>query len=190
MAHCKRCGKEEFLRGGLCYQCYQKYGKETSSKLGVSARKNIGLKKANQGEPNKTLENIRQIAVNSGKKIKILVIEDEPSVLESFKMILQIADIEVVTAPDGYAGLSWLSPDLDLVFTGFKMPGMNGFEVLKKIKESYPYMPVAIIAAYYPEGIRKEALEKGAFEYLRKPCLMEEIWELVERGHALRHKGG
>lgn len=116
--------------------------------------------------------------------MKILVIDDEPSITESFKMILGIKDYEVLTAPDGESGLSLLNPSFDVVFTGFKLGAgkMDGLEVLKKVKESYPYIPVAIVSAYFTKSIHAEALSLGALEYLRKPFLTEEIYELIERG--------
>lgn len=123
-----------------------------------------------------------------GKKIKVLAIDDEPSVLESLKMILKIKDIEVITAPDGLKALELLTPEFDIVFTGFNMPYMNGFEVLGKIKEKYPFMPVAIISGYCPKGKREQALEKGAFEYLGKPFMLEEIYELIEKGLEWRER--
>lgn len=166
---CKRCKREPKYKDGLCKKCSEEEEKR-------------------QKELQKKMDEVKDLSLSTGKNIKVLCIDDEPSVLESYKMILAITDIEVVTAPDGYAGLSMLTADFDMVFTGFKMPGMDGFEVLKKIKESFPYMPVAIIAAYYPKGIREQAIEKGAFEYLRKPFLMEEIYELVQEGIKLRNK--
>ncbi len=115
--------------------------------------------------------------------VKIIVIDDEPSVLESFKMILKIKDYDVSTFPDGPSALAQLEKDkYDLAFVDYKLPGMDGLEVLKKIKEIDPNVEVIIVTAYATESSHANAITLGALEYLRKPFLMEEIYELVERG--------
>ncbi|MDD4179379.1 MAG: response regulator [Candidatus Margulisbacteria bacterium] len=119
--------------------------------------------------------------------VRIAVIDDEPSVLESFKMILKIKDYDVTTFPDGPTALAQLEKDkFDIAFIDYKLPGMDGLEVLKKIKEKDQNVEVIIVTAYATESSHANAITLGALEYLRKPFLMEEIYELVERG--LRRK--
>jgi len=121
------------------------------------------------------------------ESVKIMVVDDEPSVLESFKMILKIKDYDVTTFPDGASALAELTPDkFDIAFVDYKLPGMDGLEVLKKIKEADAKVEVIIVTAYASESSHANAITLGALEYLRKPFLMEEIYELVERG--LRRK--
>jgi DNA-binding NtrC family response regulator len=117
------------------------------------------------------------------ENVKIMIVDDEPSVLESFKMILKIKDYEVETFPDGPSAIAPLQKDkFDLAFVDYKLPGMDGLEVLKKIKEIDPNIEVIIVTAYATESSHANAITLGALEYLRKPFLMEEIYELVERG--------
>src|SRR3989339_1126694 len=112
-----------------------------------------------------------------------MIVDDEPSVRESFKMILKIKDYEVTTFPDGPSALAQIQKDkYDLAFVDYKLPGMDGLEVLKKIKEIDSDMEVCIVTAYATETSHATAITLGALEYLRKPFLMEEIYELVERG--------
>ncbi|MBU1026127.1 MAG: response regulator [Candidatus Margulisbacteria bacterium] len=115
--------------------------------------------------------------------VKILIVDDERGVRESFEMILKIKDYEVTTFEDGEAAISSLKKDMfDMAFVDFKLPGMDGIEVLKKIKEVDPNIEVVIVTAYASESSHANAITLGALEYLRKPFLMEEIYELVERG--------
>ncbi len=117
------------------------------------------------------------------EKVKILVVDDEPSVLESFKMILGIKDYDVDVFPDGPSMIAKLKKGVyDVAFVDMKLPGMDGIQVLKKIKETDPDIEVIIVTAYATESSHANAITLGALEYLRKPFLMEEIYELVERG--------
>jgi two-component system NtrC family response regulator len=70
----------------------------------------------------------------------------------------------------------------DIAFVDYKLPGMDGLEILKKVKEIDPDIEVCIVTAYATESSHANAITLGALEYLRKPFLMEEIYELVERG--------
>ena len=117
------------------------------------------------------------------ENVKIMVVDDERGVRESFEMILKIKDYEVNTFEDGESAISSLKKDLyDMAFIDYKLPGMDGIEVLRKIKEIDPNVEVIIVTAYASESSHANAITLGALEYLRKPFLMEEIYELVERG--------
>lgn len=115
--------------------------------------------------------------------VKIMVVDDEHGVRESFEMILKIKDYEVASFEDGESAISSLKKDVyDMAFVDYKLPGMDGIDVLKKIKEIDPSIEVVIVTAYASESSHANAITLGALEYLRKPFLMEEIYELVERG--------
>ncbi len=117
------------------------------------------------------------------EKVKIIVVDDEPNVLESFKMILSIKDYEVFPFPDGPSALKTIEKGkYDIAFVDLRLPEMDGIEVLKKIKELDQTIEVIIVTAYATEASHANAITYGALEYLRKPFLMEEIYELVERG--------
>lgn len=138
------------------------------------------------------------------ENVKIMVVDDEPSILESFKMILKIKDYDVDTYSDGNSAISGFQKDkYDLAFIDMILPmdpgqsgkGPVGLEVLKKLKEIDPSIEVIIVTAYASESTHANAITLGALEYLRKPFLMEEIYELVDRGlrrrqaKAARHEG-
>ena len=117
------------------------------------------------------------------ENVKILVIDDEEGVRESFKMILKIKDYDVQAFGDGESAITGLKKDVfDLAFVDYTLPGIDGIEVLRKIKEIDQNIEVVIVTAYASESSHANAITLGALEYLRKPFLMEEIYELVERG--------
>ena len=121
--------------------------------------------------------------IELAESVRIMIIDDERGVRESFEMILKIKDYEVTTFEDGESAIANLKKDMfDMAFVDYKLPGMDGIEVLKKIKEIDPNVEVCIVTAYASETSHANAITIGALEYLRKPFLMEEIYELVERG--------
>jgi DNA-binding NtrC family response regulator len=125
------------------------------------------------------------------ENVKILVIDDEPSVLESFKMILKIKDYDVTTFGDGAAAFEVVKAGMfDMAFIDLKLPGMDGITILKKLKQADPDLEVVIVTAYATESSHANAITLGALEYLRKPFLMEEIYELVERALRRRRSKG
>ncbi|MBU0573934.1 MAG: response regulator [Candidatus Margulisiibacteriota bacterium] len=126
-----------------------------------------------------------------GENVKIMVVDDEPTVRESFKMILKIKDYDVDTFPDGPAALKDLQKGVyDMAFVDLKLPMMDGLEILKHIKEKDPDIEVCIVTAYATDASHANAITLGALEYLRKPFLMEEIYELVDRGLRRRRSKG
>lgn len=119
--------------------------------------------------------------------VKVLVVDDEPSVLESFKMILQIKNYEVTAVLSGLEGVQALEKeDFDIAFVDLRLPGMDGIEVLQAIKKAKPETEVIIVTAYASEESQANAITYGALDYIRKPFLMEEIYNLAER--ALRKR--
>jgi DNA-binding NtrC family response regulator len=134
------------------------------------------------------------------------VVDDEPSVLESFRQILKIKDYEVDTFPNGSSAVAAMEKGkYELAFIDMILPwgaeqadrsSYGGLDVLKKVKEIDPDCEVVIVTAYGSESTHANAITLGAMEYLRKPFLMEEIYELVDRGlrrkrsKATRREGG
>jgi DNA-binding NtrC family response regulator len=127
--------------------------------------------------------------------VRIAVIDDEPSVLESFEMILKIKDYAVDTFSNGSTAVAAFQKNkYDIAFVDMIIPveegktteKNGGIQILKKIKEINPVTEVIIVTAYATEQTHADAIKLGALEYLRKPFLMEEIYELVDRG--LRRK--
>lgn len=104
----------------------------------------------------------------------ILIVEDEKSLLESYKELVESAGYTCLSASDGYQGLDKLSSQvgtIDLLILDLMMPGVDGLEVLKAIKtnpEKYGTMSVVILTNMTSDTVIKEAFDLGASSYLVK----------------------
>jgi len=112
---------------------------------------------------------------------RILVIDDEPALRQSFTRILQKAGHDVTTAANGKEGLSLVSEHpFDLVYLDIRMPDMNGLDILKSIHEKFPELPVILFTAQPDLNSALEALRHGAKDYLLKPLKPEVMVERTE----------
>jgi DNA-binding NtrC family response regulator len=116
------------------------------------------------------------------KKITIMIVDDEPIVRESFLHWFQRLGYRVETAASGFEALEKLEKiGFDLLFVDIKMPGMNGIELLGKVKEEYPDTFVIIITAYGSIDTAVEAMKQGAVDYLLKPFKPEQLSLVMEK---------
>jgi two-component system response regulator PilR (NtrC family) len=122
---------------------------------------------------------------------KILVVDDEKSMCEFLEIMLKKDGYEVTSTTSGEEALELLDNNLySMVLTDVKMPGVNGFEVLRKTKEVSPDTVVIMITAYgSPEGA-VTAIKEGAYDYVTKPFRVEEvkltIKKSLERSNLIR----
>lgn len=116
----------------------------------------------------------------AGKKIDILVVDDEEMMRELLVDVLAMDGYTVETAEDGKAALEILkaSPP-QLVISDIKMPRMNGFELLKAVKESFPSMRIIMMTGYSDDFTVKDALRLNADEYIIKPFNTRDISSVV-----------
>ena len=109
-------------------------------------------------------------------KHRIVVIDDEVAIRDSLKMILEYDGYECLLAPSGQAGLACVErDDPDLVFLDVKMPGMDGIEVLRKIRALDELLPVVIISGHGTVSTAVEATRLGAFDFLEKPLSTDRV---------------
>src|ERR1017187_10239241 len=110
------------------------------------------------------------------KHRRILVVDDDESLLRINQLQLEEAGHEVLTASSGDAGLKAIEEKSPaLVITDFKMPGLSGLEVLKKVRESHPQTSVLMITAFGTVQSAVEAMKDGAYDYITKPIDYEEL---------------
>jgi DNA-binding NtrC family response regulator len=113
---------------------------------------------------------------------RILVVDDEPDMVETVARILTHLGHEPVTATEGGAAVELLERERpDLVLTDLRMPGMDGLEVLKEVKRIDPEAPVVLFTAHATIQTAVEAIKAGAFDYITKPFTADQLQVVIER---------
>jgi DNA-binding NtrC family response regulator len=116
-----------------------------------------------------------------GLRPVILVVDDEPGLRESFRLILD-EDFEVIDVADGVAALDVVrTSQVDLVLLDIRLPGMDGIEVLERIKAIDEALEVVLVTAVRTVRTAVAAMKLGAFDYLTKPFEEDELLSLVRR---------
>lgn len=101
---------------------------------------------------------------------KILVIDDERSIRNTMKDILEFEKHKVVLAENGRVGLDTaINDEFDLIFSDIKMPEMDGMELLEQLHEKEVEAPVVMISGHGNIGTAVECIKKGAYDFIEKP---------------------
>src|SRR4026209_1830594 len=115
-------------------------------------------------------------------KSRILVIDDEAGNRDSMRRTLEYEGYQFVGAATGQEGLALIERDPpDLVFLDIKMPGMDGLEVLDRIKASNPGVPVVMVSGHGTAQNAFEARDKGASGFIEKPFSEPVLLERIEK---------
>jgi CheY-like chemotaxis protein len=115
-------------------------------------------------------------------KARILAVDDEAIVLDSFRKILVIAGFSVDTVETGQEAVGLVRKnDYDFLFTDFKMPEMDGVEVTKAVKHLRPDVDVVLITGYASIESAVETMKHGAMDYVEKPFTADELTELTNK---------
>ncbi|KPJ97283.1 MAG: Fis family transcriptional regulator [Desulfobacterales bacterium SG8_35] len=115
----------------------------------------------------------------------ILVVDDELSMREFLKILLEKEGYEVTTASDAADALDHLqNQEFDIVLSDIKMPGMGGLSLLEKIKEIDSSIPVIMITAFASPENAVVAMKSGAFDYITKPFKVDEIVKIIKSAMA------
>lgn len=108
--------------------------------------------------------------------MKILIIDDERSIRNTLKEILEFEGHEISLAEDGTSGLEAAATgNFDVIFCDIKMPGMDGVEVLDKLSESGNEAPVVMISGHGSIDTAVECIKKGAYDFIQKPLDLNRI---------------
>jgi len=107
----------------------------------------------------------------------VLLVDDEVEFVETFSERLGLRDLEISKAFNGEEALRVLEAktDIEIVILDVKMPGMDGIETLTEIKKRYPLVEVIMLSGHADVESAIEGMKQGAFDYLMKPCDMDQI---------------
>ena len=106
----------------------------------------------------------------------ILIIEDDISILRGLKDNLSFEGYQVITATDGRVGLTQaLERQVDLLLLDIMLPGMNGYEICRRLKKEKPDLPIMMITARGSEMDTVAGLDIGADDYISKPFSIPEL---------------
>ena len=113
-------------------------------------------------------------------KPRILVIDDEAAIRDSLRMILEYEGYEVILAATGDEGVKVVEREApDLVFLDIKMPGMDGLEVLQKLRHLTDATPIVVVSGHATITSAVEATRLGAFDFIEKPLATERLMVTV-----------
>jgi DNA-binding NtrC family response regulator len=113
-------------------------------------------------------------------KERILIVDDDPNMLELLRRNLSMQEDEVITASGVTEAIGILDKTpIDLVITDMKMPGRSGLELIRHVRENCKNAEVMVVTGYATEAIR--AARAGAEEYLVKPFTEDELFSAVQR---------
>ena len=119
---------------------------------------------------------------------RILLVDDEPSILSVLSTVLQAENYEVVSASNGQKALDLLlSEDFDLIISDIRMTPLDGLEILKAVHKERPQTSVIMLTAYGSIETAIEALKLGAFDYVTKPFKVDELLITVQRALQYRN---
>ncbi|WP_319778181.1 response regulator [Maridesulfovibrio sp.] len=129
------------------------------------------------------------------KNIRILLIDDEEGFSSVLAKRLSRRGVEVVTAADGAAGLLRLEIELfQVVILDMQMPGMNGLQVLKTIKNRHPNVEVILLTGNADMDSALASMNAGAFDFMLKPAnteiLTHRIYDAAKSSNVCIHKTG
>jgi len=116
-------------------------------------------------------------------KSRILVIDDEAAIRDSLRMILEYEGYDFAGAATGEEGIGVVEREaVDLVFLDIKMPGMDGLEVLGRLKKVAESLPVVMISGHATVATAVEATKMGAFDFIEKPLTTERVLLTIRNG--------
>ena len=120
----------------------------------------------------------------------ILLVDDEVPFVEAMMRRLKKRNLNVQAAFSGQEGLEKLGQDssIDVVVLDVKMPGMDGIETLREIKKRYPLAEVVMLTGHATVETAIEGMKLGAFDYLMKPCDMDELLAKVAEAKAKKSR--
>jgi DNA-binding NtrC family response regulator len=127
--------------------------------------------------------------MSAENKIKLLLVDDEIKFLEWIAKRLELKEIDVTTATNGQEAIASAEKGLfDVAVVDFKMPGMDGAQVLKALKDNHKYLEIIMLTGHATIDSAVECTKLGAFKYLEKPYDFEKLVEVIKEAYEARLK--
>jgi len=115
------------------------------------------------------------------RKIKVLLVDDEEEFVKTMSERMGLQDLDADIALNGEQALQAIEDDTpDVIVLDLKMPGMDGMEVLRRVKKAYPDVEVIMLTGHGSEKDEEEARRLGAYEYLQKPSGIDKIVQTIK----------
>jgi len=119
--------------------------------------------------------------------IKLLLVDDEVKFLESIAKRLALKNFDVTVASTGEEALTSAEKGLfDVAVVDFQMPGMDGTQVLKALKEKHKFLEIIMLTGHATIDTAVECTKLGAFKFLEKPYEFENLVEVIKEAYAAR----
>ena len=117
-------------------------------------------------------------------KDRVLLVDDEPEFLEIMAERMRARDMEVTTSTSATEALSLIAAEsYDAVIMDFMMPGMDGIDALKAIKEKHPEMQIILLTGHATVEKGVEAMKAGAMDLVEKPADLDALSEKIKKAH-------
>ena len=128
-----------------------------------------------------------EVASNRGETARVLLVDDERPFLDALKKVLTRRAMEVFTAENGDEALNLLKDThVDVVVLDIKMPGMDGLDVLRRVKAGSVNREVILLTGHPTVETAMAGMKQGAFDYMTKPPDITKLAELIHKAYQLR----
>jgi DNA-binding NtrC family response regulator len=115
-------------------------------------------------------------------ELRLLLVDDEVEFLEPMEARLKRRKIACTTAQSGALAVDLLArQEFDCAVVDVKMPGMDGLDLLRRMRREHPELPVILLTGHASVELGVQGMELGAFEYLMKPIDLDELLDTVRR---------
>lgn len=119
----------------------------------------------------------------SKEEIKILLVEDEKQFVDTLAERLAMRGFSARVAYDGPQALKAVEEPTDVIVLDLRMPGMDGFEVLRSVKKSNPQVQVIILTGHGGDAEEQTAYRMGAYNFLKKPMDIDELLNSIRMAY-------
>jgi len=122
---------------------------------------------------------------------KVLLVDDEREFVQTLSERLQMRDMGSVVAYDGKSALDLVhNDDPEVMIIDLKMPGIDGMQILKEVKQTRPEIEVIVLTGHGSEQDRTTCMEMGAFDYMQKPVDINVLIDILKKAHGKIKAGG